>query len=180
MALWSYFDNVSLTFPASSTNYFPYNLVLTNGVWSGQLTVMQPAAGVFLVPDDGNGHSGASTVFAVLTNHPPVVNSLSFVINEDTSQPITLSAYDPDGDALTGGIANSPTNGTVTGSVPNFTYTPNADYWGPDKFFFFVNDGKGNSVTGSVAITVVAMTDLGYSRLSLERTNGQFQLGLAG
>jgi hypothetical protein len=180
VALWSYFDNVSITFPVSSTNYFPYNLVLTNGVWSGPLTVLQPATGVFLVPDDGNGHSGASTVFAVLTNHPPVVNSLSFVMNEDTLQPITLTASDPDGDTLTFGIASSPTNGTVTGSVPNFTYTPNADYWGADKFFFFVNDGKGNSVTGSVAITVIPTTDLGFSRLSLQRTNSQLQLGLLG
>jgi hypothetical protein len=164
----------------SSTNYYPYNLVLTNGVWSGQLTVMQPATGVFLVPDDGNGHSGTSSVFAVLTNHPPAVNSLSFVVNEDTSQPITLTASDPDGDTLIFGIAVPPTNGTVTGSVPNLTYTPTADYWGPDQFSFFVNDGKGNSVTGLVAITVVAVTDLGYSRLSLQHTNSQFQLGLLG
>ena len=56
VALWSYFDNVALTFPTSSTNFYPYNLVLTNGVWSGLLTVMQPATGVFLVPDDGSGY----------------------------------------------------------------------------------------------------------------------------
>lgn len=180
VALWSYFDNISLTFPVSSTNYFPYNLVLTNGVWSGQLTVMQPATGVFLVPDDGNGHSGNSAVFAVLTNHPPVVNSQSFVMSEDSSQPITLTASDSDGDTLNFAIATPPTNGTVSGSVPNLTYTPNTNYWGADKFFFFVNDGKGNSVTGQVAITITAVTDLGYARLSLERTNGQLRLSLLG
>ncbi len=180
VALWSYFDNVSLTFPASSTNYFPYNLVLTNGVWSGLLTVMQPVTGVFLVPDDGNGHSGASSVFAVLTNHPPVVNSLSFVVNEDTLLPFTLTASDPDGDTLSFGIANPPTNGILVGPAPSLTYAPNGGYWGREQFTFFVNDGKGNSVTGQVVITLVAVTDLGYSSLSLQQTNSQLQLGLLG
>jgi hypothetical protein len=152
--------------------------VLSNGVWNGLLTVMQPAAGVFLVPDDGNGHSGASSVFAVLTNHPPVVNSLSIVMNEDTLQPITLTASDPDGDTLIFGFAIPPTNGILVG--PELSYAPNGDYWGPDNFFFSVNDGKGNSVTGQVSITVISVTDLGYSRLSLQHTNGQLQLGLLG
>jgi len=178
--LWSYFDNVSLTFPKSSTNYFPYNLTFSNGLWSGPLTIQQPAASAFLVADDGNGHLGSSTFFAVLTNHPPIVDSQTFVINEDTSQPITLTASDADADPLTFGLALPPTNGIVTGSGPNLTYTPNTNYWGADKFFFFVNDGKGNSVTSYVAMTVVAVTDLGYSRLSSQGTNGQLQLSLLG
>jgi hypothetical protein len=180
VALWSYFDNVSFTFPMSSTNYFPYTLMLTNGVWSGPLTVLQPAAGVFLATDDGDGHSGASAVFAVLTNHPPVVNSLSLLVNEDTPLPITLTASDAEQDTLTFGVATPPTNGILTGTAPNLTYIPNTNYWGPEGFTFFVNDGKGNSVTGQVAITVIAVTDFGFSRLGLQRTNGQLQLGLVG
>jgi uncharacterized repeat protein (TIGR01451 family) len=181
VALWGYFDNVSVTFPKSSTNYFPYNLVLTNGIWSGSLTVMQSAAGVFLAPDDSDGHSGASGVFAVLTNHPPVVTSLSLLVNEDASLPVALTATDFENDPLTYSVAAPPTNGVLSGVAPNLTYLPNTNYWGPDNFYFRVDDGKGNSPTGQVTITVSQVSDVGVVRIAIQPLPGaQMQFNLSG
>jgi uncharacterized repeat protein (TIGR01451 family) len=178
--LWSYVDNVSVTFPKSSTNYFPYTLTLTNGVWSGLITVLQPASGVLLVPDDGAGHSGASMVFAVLTNHPPVANSISVLATEDMPQPITLTANDADNDSLAYSMVTQPTNGVLSGAAPNLTYLPNTNYWGADNFIFRVDDGKGNSATGEVAIVVARVTDAGAARLAIQSAPAaQMQLNLS-
>lgn len=61
---------------------------------------------------------------------------------------------DEDGDSLTYSIVSEPSNGVLTGTAPDVTYTPNADYNGPDSFTFKVNDGKVNSNTATVSITV--------------------------
>jgi len=157
--------------------------VFTNGVWSGLVTVMQPVAapGVTLVPDDGSGHSGASGVFAVLTNHPPVPNSMSLVANQDTPLPLTLTASDFENDPLTFAIAAQPAKGTLSGSGANLTYLGNTNYFGPDQFSFRVDDGHGNTATGQVSIVVASVPGLGVSQLAMQRqTNGQLQLSLQG
>src|SRR5207249_3719083 len=55
---------------------------------------------------------------------------------EDTAAPIVLTGSDVDGDALTFTIATQPAHGTLTGTAPNVTYTPVANYNGPDSFTF--------------------------------------------
>jgi hypothetical protein len=65
--------------------------------------------------------------------------------NEDTSIQITLTGTDPDDNNLTFSITQQPTNGTLSAvSAPNctavntcaatVTYTPSANYNGPDSF----------------------------------------------
>ena len=57
-------------------------------------------------------------------------------------------------------IAN-PLHGTVTvNSNGAFTYTPAANYNGPDSFTYRVNDGTANSATVTVSLTVNAVNDL--------------------
>ena len=53
---------------------------------------------------------------------------------------------------------------TCSGATPNvctstITYTPDADYNGPDSFSFTVNDGSVDSAPASVPITVTAVED---------------------
>jgi hypothetical protein len=60
-----------------------------------------------------------------------------------------------------------PTHGTLSGSAPNLTYTPNSGYVGPDAFTFRANDGTTNSNAASVSITVrglapVTVSTVGY------------------
>jgi hypothetical protein len=42
---------------------------------------------------------------------------------------------------------------------PDLSYVPNADYSGPDRFAFAVDDGHGGSDTGTVSITIDAVDD---------------------
>jgi hypothetical protein len=93
---------------------------------------------------------------AVVVNNPPTANSQSVSTAEDTALPITLTGTDPDGDALTFAIATVPTNGTLSGTAPNVTYTPNASFNGADSFTFTVNDGTVDSAAATISITVTA------------------------
>ncbi len=54
---------------------------------------------------------------------------------------ITLSGSDVDGDGLAFTIVDQPAHGALSGIAPDLTYTPVADYNGPDSFTFLVNDG---------------------------------------
>ena len=89
--------------------------------------------------------------------------------NEDVAKAITLTGQDPDGDSITFSIVSGPSHGTLTPGVAGAaqSYTPTADYNGPDSFVFRVNDGttsgagsNGNSNQDcTVSITVVAVND---------------------
>ncbi|MEA2474727.1 MAG: hypothetical protein QOE06_2642 [Thermoleophilaceae bacterium] len=93
------------------------------------------------------------------TNRPPDAEAQSVSATEDTPKTITLNASDPDGDSLTYTVSANPSHGTLTGSGKNLTYTPAADYSGPDSFQFTVTDGKGGTDTETVTIDVAAADD---------------------
>src|SRR5439155_19869816 len=56
-------------------------------------------------------------------------------------------------------IGTGPTHGTLSGTAPNLTYTPAANYNGPDSFTFKANDGELDSNVATVSITVNAVND---------------------
>ena len=73
---------------------------------------------------------------------------------------ISLTATDADGGTLTYSIVSSPANGTLSGTAPNVTYTPAANYNGADSFTFKANDGLLDSATVAVSLTVTAVNDV--------------------
>ncbi len=93
------------------------------------------------------------------TNDTPVANDQAVITNEDQGLPITLTGSDVDGDPLTFTVATNPANGTLTGTPPEMTYTPNADFNGADSFTFTVSDGTAQSAPGTVSITVNPIND---------------------
>src|SRR5205823_4787533 len=105
--------------------------------------------------------SAAATVSITVTavNDAPVANAQSVTTAEDTAAAITLTGSDVDGDALTYVVATQPAHGTLTGTAPNLTYTPAANYNGPDSFTFKANDGTVDSSAAIVSITVTAVND---------------------
>jgi serine protease len=91
-------------------------------------------------------------------NTPPVADPQSVTTNEDAAVGITLTATDAENDALTY-AATSPSHGTLTGTAPNLTYTPAANYHGADSFTFTAYDGKAYSEAATVSITIASVND---------------------
>ena len=107
----------------------------------------------YIVSDGLNSSTGMVTVTVTPINDPPVADDQSVTTQEDTSVLITLTASDVDGDTLTYSTT-SPSNGQLTGTAPNLTYTPDPNFNGNDSFTFNVNDGLVDSNTATVSITV--------------------------
>ena len=110
---------------------------------------------------DGTADSNVATVNISVgaVNDPPLANDQSVNTDEDTPVNITLSASDPESDPLTFAIVTDPAHGTLSGTAPDLTYTPNADYSGPDSFTFKANDGILDSNTATISITVNSVND---------------------
>ena len=110
---------------------------------------------------DGTLYSTPATVSITVTavNDAPVANAQSASTSEDTAKAITLTGTDVDGDTLTYSIVAAPSHGILSGSAPALTYTPAANYNGPDSFTFKVNDGTLNSAPATVSITVRAVNN---------------------
>jgi len=92
-------------------------------------------------------------------NTPPVAYDQTLGTDEDTPVAITLTGSDPDGDPLTYNVVTNPANGSLSGTVPNLTYTPNPNFNGSDSFTFRADDGKANSNVATVSIIVNPMND---------------------
>ena len=134
---------------------------------NGDLMVYSPIAAdagqhaVVVTISDGKGGivSRAWSVTVTEVNRPPVAKPQSVTTAEDTARAIVLTGCDPDGDALTFTVVTGPGHGTLSGTAPNVTYAPAADYNGPDGFTFKVSDGRTCSPVATVSITVTAVND---------------------
>jgi VCBS repeat-containing protein len=95
-------------------------------------------------------------------NTAPVASDDSYTTNEDT--PLTGNVLsndsDVDGTALTAVKVSDPAHGTLTlNSNGDFTYTPNANFFGADSFTYKANDVIADSNVVTVNITVSAVND---------------------
>jgi len=99
------------------------------------------------------------TIAVTPVNDPPVANDQPVTTAEDTAKAITLSATDVENSPLTYTVLIGPNHGTLSGNGPNRTYTPAANYNGPDSFTFKVNDGTVDSNTATASITVTPVND---------------------
>ncbi|HEV2891224.1 MAG TPA: Ig-like domain-containing protein [Frankiaceae bacterium] len=113
---------------------------------------------------DGSGGTDTALVTITVTsvNDAPVAGNDSRTTAEDT--PLTMSALrnndsDVDGDTLTITAFTQPTHGTVSCTATTCTYTPDANYFGPDSFTYTISDGKGGTATATVSMTVTPVND---------------------
>ncbi len=116
----------------------------------------------FLV-SDGLLDSEIKTVTLTINpvNDIPIVANRKVETPEDTALPITLTATDAEGEVITYHKLSDPAHGTlgIAGNV--FTYTPDADYHGPDSFTWKARDANtADSLTATVSITVTPLPEL--------------------
>ncbi len=117
--------------------------------------------------NDGSVDSNVATIAITVNpvNDAPVANTQSVSVNEDESLSIVLTGSDVDGDALTYVVTTQPQNGTLSGTAPNLTYTPNTNFNGSDSFTFTANDGSVDSNIATIAITVNSANDAPVANL---------------
>jgi len=110
---------------------------------------------------DGTLDSLPGTVSLMVNpaDDPPVANGMSVTVPEDTVSHIMLTGSDPDGDKLTYVVLRNPIHGTLHGTAPSLTYTPDPNFSWLDSFTFRVNDGKTDSVPATVMISVTPVND---------------------
>ncbi len=98
-------------------------------------------------------------------SNPPTAVDDSYITDEDV--PLVVAApgvlgndNDPDGDSLTAVRVSGPSHGVlVLNANGSFTYSPNANYSGPDSFTYKASDGTSGSNTATVNITVNPVAD---------------------
>ena len=116
---------------------------------------------------DTQGATATATVTVTVTpvNDAPLARARSFATSEDTRLVVTApgvlgGATDPDGDALTAELVQTVANGTLDLRADgSFTYTPAANYTGPDAFRFRASDGSLTSEPVTVRIEVGGEND---------------------
>ena len=114
-----------------------------------------------------NSLGSATTTAATLTVvSAPTANPQTVSVAFNTATAITLTGSDPNSPArsLTYTLKSMPAHGTLTGTAPNLTYTPNAGYHGADSFTFLVNNGFLDSSVATVSINVATGTPTANSQ----------------
>ncbi|MCB9683241.1 MAG: tandem-95 repeat protein [Alphaproteobacteria bacterium] len=89
----------------------------------------------------------------------PVVSDRTTRVPEDQATPIVLSAAAPSTQEVTFRVVTSPTHGTLTGEPPSLTYTPDADYNGPDALTFEAASGDLVSDVATITLDVTPRND---------------------
>jgi uncharacterized repeat protein (TIGR01451 family) len=108
--------------------------------------------------DDPNGGSGTATVTVTTGNAAPVAND--DMVNTPTNTPVPVEVLqndvDPNGDPLTvvGVTQPPPTDGTVTFTTTDVTFTPDSVFAGTTAFTYTVSDTSGDTATAVVSVDV--------------------------
>ena len=88
------------------------------------------------------------------SNYPPTSDDVYVATSSGTPVSLYLKASDPDDAQITYQLVTQPTRGSLSGTPPNLTYTPQNGFVGIDSFSFRASDGQATSSTATVTIDV--------------------------
>ncbi len=112
---------------------------------------------------DGRGGTAVATVQVTVNavNDRPLAAAASYSLAEDSVFSAQASGSDPESSSLTYQISGTPAYGTVelNSQTGMFTYTPNPNFFGTDKFWFVTNDGAMDSIPATITLNVNAVND---------------------
>jgi len=99
-------------------------------------------------------------------------------LDEDSSLAIILDAEDPEGDLVISEVITPPAHGTllIDGIAPNYRYTPDPNYFGPDSFTYALGDALG-STQATVTLIVAAVADAPVAGLVADLTMNEDSVG---
>ena len=164
--------SVSLTLKGTDPNTPPLPLAYTVTTDPAHGTLSGTAPDLTYTPDPGyfgadqfaytvgNGVATSSTAtVSIDIVGRPTADSPSMTVVQDTATSIVLSGTDPNGAPPAPDLhrdGQPMAHGTLSGTAPDLTYTPNPGYTGPDSFQFRVNNGTLDSDTATVSIVVAS------------------------
>jgi VCBS repeat-containing protein len=118
-----------------------------------------------IVSSGGPNDFGTYKVSVTPVNDAPVAVDDSYITNEDTTLTVAAAGVlgndtDADGDPLSAILVSGPAHGTLAFNPDGaFSYTPLANYFGPDSFTYKLNDGQADSNVATVSLTVSPVND---------------------
>ena len=131
------------------------------GTVTGESRSVSPTATTTytLKAENAAGEATKDVTVTVLTDEPgnqaPVAYDQSVSTEENSALSITLTGLDVDADdTLSFSVTSQPIYGSLSGTEPNLTYTPNSGYTGGDSFKFKVSDSVLESSEATISITV--------------------------
>jgi len=111
---------------------------------------------------DGSLTSAPATITVNVTpvNDTPIATTRSYSLSEDRTYAFTLGGTDVDGDSLSFEIVEAPSQGKISGTIPNLVYTPNTNWFGSDTLQFTVRDAGVTSLPAKINFSVVSVNDI--------------------
>jgi hypothetical protein len=106
----------------------------------------------YFVAKDSNVTSNAAKVNVAVTHVAPTASSQSVTVSYNTAKAITVTGTG--GGTLSYTIVTQPTHGSISGTGPNYTYTPNTGYSGSDLFTYEVSDPISVSAPAPITLQV--------------------------
>ncbi|TWU04277.1 VCBS domain-containing protein [Stieleria varia] len=129
----------------------------TTGTFDGlpENGLVEYGGNIFRISYVGGTDANDVVLSAITTNHFPTGDAQTLETQYDTPINITLTGNDIDGDSFGFSVESSPSNGSLSGTVPNLTYTPTPGYFGTDSFDFRVTDDEGGFSIATISIDVL-------------------------
>jgi subtilisin family serine protease len=147
------------TVPVASEDIWEINLS-SNGLEEGKYT-----AEIDITTNEpvNNFHS-VKVLLEVKRNKAPVPQSTVIQTKEDTPMKFSLKATDPESDRILYTLTKQPSNGTLSGKVPNLTYHPKENFHGVDSLKFKVSDAKNEGKEATVTFEVSSVNDAPWAK----------------
>ena len=160
-------SNDRLTYRLNGTDGAMFSIVESTGQLRTRMPLDYESNTRYTVTVKAVDPSSASSTIPVtisVTNvdEPPLAVDDSATAAEDgstVSVDVLANDSDPEGQSLILASVTQPTNGSAVVENGQARYTPNAGYYGPDRFTYTVSDGTLTSV-GNVVVTVASTDDL--------------------
>ena len=171
-------DNVKsipLTFVTTSEtekNSSIFTTIDNSGKSSAIYSVAKTTWASFQFFNSGASPTISSDINPSLVNDAPIVASAtaSNSVNEDSTVSMKLDGTDIDSDSLKYVFTTNPSNGKISGTSPNITYTPNPNFNGQDVFAYKVNDGFLDSSEQKITITVNPVNDIPIAKAGTDQS----------
>ncbi|WP_345984863.1 tandem-95 repeat protein [Sulfurimonas sp. HSL-1656] len=170
-------ENITADLVLSSPAAAPYDTPDLNLTWSATpMGVIDVATGAVTRSDTADvavvlkatvanslvTNNRAFDLVVMRNEYAPVAVADNLNLDEDTNATLNVLANDTDqnGDTLFVTAVSAAGHGAaVINPDGTVTYTPAANYNGPDSFTYTVGDGTGRSADGNVSVTVAAVND---------------------